>query len=49
MGVYDFAGLLCSSVIAVLPYVVVFRLVDILLVSASKALFEGKLMFRGSK
>lgn len=49
MGVYDFAGLLCSAVVAVLPYVVVYRLVDIVFISVQKAIFEGKLSFRGTK
>lgn len=49
MGVYDFAGFLCSAVVAVLPYVVVYRLVDIVLVSIQNAIFNGKLGFRGSK
>lgn len=48
MGVYEFAGLLCSSVIKVLPYVVVYRLVDIVFHTISRAIFEGKLEFRGS-
>ena len=49
MGVYDFAGALCSAVVSVLPYVVVYRLVDIVFMSLQRGIFEGKLSFRGSK
>lgn len=49
MGVYDFAGALCSAVVAVLPYVVVYRLVDMVLVTIQNAVFNGQLGFRGSK
>lgn len=49
MGVYDFAGSLCSAVVSVLPYVVIYRLVDILFMSLQRGIFEGKLSFRGSK
>ncbi len=49
MDVSSFATALCSAVIAVLPYVVVYRIVDIVFCTVSRAVFEGKLSFRGSK
>lgn len=49
MGVYEFAGLLCTGIVAVLPYVVVFRLIDIIFHSVQSALFSGRLVFRGGK
>lgn len=49
MGVYDFAGLLCSGIISVLPYVVVFRLIDIIFNSVQSALFDGRLIFKGGR
>lgn len=49
LGVYDFAGFLCTAVVDVLPYIVVVRLVDIVLVSLTEGLFNGKLTFRGTK
>lgn len=49
MSVSEFAGSLSYAVVSVLPYVVVYRLVDIVFVSVQKALFEGKLSFRGHK
>lgn len=49
MSVSEFAGSLSYAVISVLPYVVVYRLVDIIFCSVQRAIFDGKLSFRGHK
>lgn len=47
MSVSEFAYSLSYAVISVLPYVVVYRLVDIIFCSIQRAVFDGKLSFRG--
>lgn len=49
MDVSEFAYSLSYAVVSVLPYVVVYRVVDIIFCSVQRALFEGQLSFRGSK
>lgn len=49
MSVSEFAYSLSYAVVSVLPYVVVYRLVDIVFCSLQRAVFDGKLSFRGSK
>lgn len=49
MGINEFTVMLCSAVVQVLPYVVVYRLVDICFVSLQRGVFEGKFSFRGTK
>lgn len=49
MSVSEFAYSLSYAVVSVLPYVVVYRLVDIIFCSIQRAVFDGKLSFRGHK
>lgn len=49
MSVSEFAYNLSYAVVSVLPYVVVYRLVDIVFCTVQRAIFDGKLSIRGHK
>lgn len=49
MSVSEFAYNLSYAVVSVLPYVVIYRVVDIIFCSVQRAIFDGKLSLRGHK